>query len=320
MTIPWLRVRDGARGPAPAERLRPARSAPARRPSRRAGAGRGLPADGAALVLRVEYVGGFVTPSTWPPAAVVSVYADGRVITDGPVRDDLSGAGPAERPGAAARRRRPCRSSSTGRGRRASRRRRTSASPPIADAPSTRFTLSTADGHGRAGGVRAVRARVEGEARRRAHRGAGGGPQRGCGELLSRAVRRRRSGPEPDRGLRARGGRRHRHAVDRPGGRPRPPRAAVARSGAARRADRRAAGRGLRGCDRGAGARRVLAAAGGGERGDPVGLRTAPAGRWPSGRCCPTSPAAPTCSTDDDGPGPPRGGPGPSRRAGLLRR
>lgn len=45
-----------------------------------------LPADPGALVLRVEYTGGFVTPTTTVSRLpLVSVYADGRVITEGPV-------------------------------------------------------------------------------------------------------------------------------------------------------------------------------------------------------------------------------------------
>lgn len=44
------------------------------------------PADPAALVLRVEYVGGFVTPeTTLTRLPAYSLYADGRLITDGPV-------------------------------------------------------------------------------------------------------------------------------------------------------------------------------------------------------------------------------------------
>lgn len=51
------------------------------------GAGtRGLPvADPAGVVLRVEYTGGFVTPTTLlGRLPTVTVYADGRVITEGP--------------------------------------------------------------------------------------------------------------------------------------------------------------------------------------------------------------------------------------------
>ena len=47
-------------------------------------------------------------------------------------------------------------------------------------------------------------------------------------------------------------------------------------------------------------------------RGSP---RTAPAGRSPSARCCPTSPAAPTWPTERRRPGPREGGPGPSLTA-----
>lgn len=45
-----------------------------------------LPADPAALVLRVEHVGGFVTPeTTLTRLPMYSLYADGRLITQGPV-------------------------------------------------------------------------------------------------------------------------------------------------------------------------------------------------------------------------------------------
>ncbi len=45
-----------------------------------------LPADPGALVLRVEYVGGFVTPeTTLTRLPMYSLYADGRFLTDGPV-------------------------------------------------------------------------------------------------------------------------------------------------------------------------------------------------------------------------------------------
>ena len=45
-----------------------------------------LPADDAALVLQVEHTGGFVTPETTVGRLpLVSVYADGRVVTQGPV-------------------------------------------------------------------------------------------------------------------------------------------------------------------------------------------------------------------------------------------
>ena len=53
-----------------------------------------LPDDGAAVVLRVEYVGGFVAPSSLVSRLPrYSLYADGRLITDGPV--DLRYPGPA---------------------------------------------------------------------------------------------------------------------------------------------------------------------------------------------------------------------------------
>ena len=56
------------------------------------------------LVLRVEYTGGFVSPSvTAGRLPLVSVYADGRVHLRGAGRRDLSGSGPAQPAGAADR-------------------------------------------------------------------------------------------------------------------------------------------------------------------------------------------------------------------------
>ena len=105
-----------------------------------------LPEGDTTLVLRVEYVGGFV-PAEWTYSRLpsYSLYADGRLITDGPVPaihpgpalpnvqvqqledaavqallDQAVAAGVAD---------------TTDLG-----------SPPVADAPSTRFTLTTADG------------------------------------------------------------------------------------------------------------------------------------------------------------------------------
>ena len=105
-----------------------------------------LPDDGAALVLRVEYVGGFMTPSgLLSRVPLYSLYADGRLITDGPT--ELSYPGPAlpnllvqqldadtvqalvDQALAAGV------AETTDLG-----------SLPIADAPSTRFTLTTAEG------------------------------------------------------------------------------------------------------------------------------------------------------------------------------
>jgi hypothetical protein len=103
-----------------------------------------VPAAAEGLVLRVEYTGGFVTPSaTAGRLPLVSVYADGRVISEGPVAAIYPGPAlpnlqeqriaPAEvqdlldqalAAGAAD-------VSDFG-------------SPPIADAPSTRFTVVTA--------------------------------------------------------------------------------------------------------------------------------------------------------------------------------
>ncbi len=105
-----------------------------------------LPGDPAALVLRAEYTGGFVAPSVIAGRLpIISVYADGRVISEGPVAaiypgpalpnvqvqqidgsevqalaDQALAAGVAE-------------TADLG-------------TPPIADAASTRFTLATADG------------------------------------------------------------------------------------------------------------------------------------------------------------------------------
>lgn len=104
------------------------------------------PAAGEGLVLRVEYTGGFVTPSALAGRLpMVSVYADGRVISEGPV--------PAIHPGPAlpnlqeheidqgavqelvdrAMAAGVAETSDLG-------------TPPVADAPSTRFTVVTASG------------------------------------------------------------------------------------------------------------------------------------------------------------------------------
>jgi len=101
-------------------------------------------ADG--LVLRVEHVGGFVSPSvTAARLPLVSVYADGRVITEGPV--------PAIYPGpalpnvqvaeidAAAVQDLVDRALAAGVAETTD-----LGTPPVADAPSTRFTLVTTGG------------------------------------------------------------------------------------------------------------------------------------------------------------------------------
>ncbi len=115
-------------------------TAPAQSPSAE------LPSDDSALVLRVEHVGGFV-----PPGALVSrlpaysLYADGRLITDGPVPaiypgpalpnvqvqrlDDAAVRTLVDRAGAAGI------AETTDLG-----------SPPVADMPATLFTLTTAEG------------------------------------------------------------------------------------------------------------------------------------------------------------------------------
>jgi hypothetical protein len=101
-------------------------------------------ADG--LVLRVEHVGGFVTPTTTAARLpLVSVYADGSVITEGPVAliypgpalpnvqvaeiDDAAVQDLVDRALAAG----VAETSDLG-------------TPPVADAPSTRFTLVTSEG------------------------------------------------------------------------------------------------------------------------------------------------------------------------------
>jgi hypothetical protein len=116
-----------------------------------------LPEDDAALVLRVEYVGGFL-----PPGALVSrlpsysLYADGRLITDGPVPAIYPG--PAlpnvqvQRLDDAAVRALVDRAAAAGIAETTD-----LGSPPVADAPSTRFTLTTAAGTA----VREVAALIE---------------------------------------------------------------------------------------------------------------------------------------------------------------
>jgi hypothetical protein len=105
-----------------------------------------LPADGAALVLRVEYVGGFVTPSTLASRLPsYSLYADGRLITDGPI--DMLYPGPAlpnlqvQQLDAATVQELADRALAAGVGETTD-----LGSPPITDMPSTRFTLTTAEG------------------------------------------------------------------------------------------------------------------------------------------------------------------------------
>lgn len=105
-----------------------------------------LPAEGAALVLRVEYVGGFVTPSMLASRLpLYSLYADGRLITDGPVAAIYPG--PAlpnvqvQQLDAATVQALADRAVAAGVGETTD-----LGSPPIADAPSTRFTLTTAEG------------------------------------------------------------------------------------------------------------------------------------------------------------------------------
>ena len=105
-----------------------------------------LPEGDSTLVLRVEYVGGFV-PAEWTYSRLptYSLYADGRLITDGPVPaiyqgpampnvqvqqlDDAALQDLLEEAAAAG----IADTADLG-------------SPPVADVPSTRFTLTTSDG------------------------------------------------------------------------------------------------------------------------------------------------------------------------------
>ncbi|WP_116452688.1 hypothetical protein [Blastococcus litoris] len=105
-----------------------------------------VPADPAALVFRVEYTGGFVTPETTVGRLpVASVYGDGRVFVEGPVALiypgfawpnvqvlDIGADGVQE----LADRALAAGVAETG----------DLGTPPIADAPSTRFTLVTEEG------------------------------------------------------------------------------------------------------------------------------------------------------------------------------
>jgi hypothetical protein len=105
-----------------------------------------LPEDPDALVLRVEYTGGFVTPETTAGRLpIASVYGDGRVIVEGPVpaiypgyawpnvqvleigRDGVQGLADSALAAGVAE------TADLG-------------TPPLADVPSTRFTLTTASG------------------------------------------------------------------------------------------------------------------------------------------------------------------------------
>jgi hypothetical protein len=105
-----------------------------------------LPDDGGSVVLRVEYVGGFVAPSSLVSRLPrYSLYADGRLITDGPV--DLRYPGPAlpnvqvQQLDAATVQALADRAVAAGVGETTD-----LGSPPITDLPSTRFTLTTAEG------------------------------------------------------------------------------------------------------------------------------------------------------------------------------
>jgi len=105
-----------------------------------------LPTDAGALVLRVEHVGGFVTPETTVGRIPgYSLYADGRLITNGPVAAIYPGfalpnlqvqhLGEAQVQDLADRALAAGVDETTDLG-----------SPSVADMPSTRFTLTTADG------------------------------------------------------------------------------------------------------------------------------------------------------------------------------
>ncbi len=103
-----------------------------------------LPDDGDALVLQVAYTGGFVMPeTTLARLPVVSVYADGRVITEGPVAAIYPG--PAW-PNVQVHRIDPARVQELADAALAAGVADTDdlGMPPIADVPSTRFTLVTA--------------------------------------------------------------------------------------------------------------------------------------------------------------------------------
>jgi hypothetical protein len=105
-----------------------------------------VPDGGTALVLRVEHVGGFM-PAQWTYGRlpISSLYADGRLITEGPM--PASYPGPAlpnvqvQELDAATVQEAADRAVAAGIAERGD-----LGSPPIADAPSTRFTLGTAEG------------------------------------------------------------------------------------------------------------------------------------------------------------------------------
>jgi hypothetical protein len=118
-----------------------------------------LPDDGSALVLQVEYTGGYVTPEVLVGRLpLISVYADGRVVSEGPVpaiypgyawpNVQLQQADPAAVRTLVGHALDAGVADSTDLG-----------TPGIADAPSTRFTVTTAEGTT----VREVYALAEGE-------------------------------------------------------------------------------------------------------------------------------------------------------------
>jgi hypothetical protein len=105
-----------------------------------------LPPDAGGLVLRVEHVGGFVRPEeTYSRIPSYSLYADGRLITNGPVAAIYPGSAlpnlqvqfldQAQVRDLANRALAAGIAETTELG-----------SPPVADMPSTRFTLTTAEG------------------------------------------------------------------------------------------------------------------------------------------------------------------------------
>lgn len=105
-----------------------------------------LPADPAALVLRVDHTGGFTTPERQAARLpFISAYADGRVILQGPVAAVYPGfAWPniqvldVGRDGVRALAERALAAGVAEPG--------DLGTPPLADVPSTRFTLTTAEG------------------------------------------------------------------------------------------------------------------------------------------------------------------------------
>ena len=214
------------------------------------------PAAAEALVLRAEYTGGFVSPSvTAARLPLVSVYADGRVITEGPVAAIYPGPGAAQRPGAATIDRA---------------RVQDLVDQALAAGVAETADLGIAAGrrrpvhpvhrrHGRRTYVREVYALSE-----TPRDGTAGSPRSRqaarakLSDLLDDLDRPRRRTRRPAPYVRPTAVAAIATPVGRPGGRPRASPSRLARPGAARRADRRPPGRQLRHRDRrpGAGAPR----------------------------------------------------------------